>query len=223
MAKSAPGEASAVAPPDYPTSWVLDALLIDGEPVHVRPVRHDDGELLGAFHRNLTPTTVYYRYFGIHPMLSTDEVRHLVELDYRRRMAFAVLADDKLVGIGRYEWDGVDGTAELAFVVADAFQQRGVGTFLLDYLVAYGAEQGIARFTAEVLPGNPIMLRVFQASGLAVTEVRVDGVIRVQLDPRPTQEYLDRRGARERRSQAASMALLLRGARGRRARSRPTR
>jgi len=203
----APGAAD---PDRYPSSWVFDGLLIDGGAIRVRPLRGGDAAALTEFHAGLSGQTVYYRYFGSHPELSGSEAARLVEVDYGDRMAFGAFAAGALVGVGRYDREAT-GTAEIAFVVADAYQRRGVGTLLLEALVAYGAQQGIATFTAEVLPDNPAMLRVFLESGLAVTTAGGGGgTIAVTLSLAATPAYLDRRDERERASEAASMAHVLR-------------
>ena len=197
-------------PPNYPVSWELDALLIDGGPVHVRPLRPSDAEQLNAFHKELSSSTIYYRYFGEHPVLSENELVHLTTLDYKDRMAFGAFEGDEFIGVGRYDSEGPSLPAEVAFIVADAYQHRGVGTLLLENLVGYARELGINQFSADVLPDNPAMLRVFHESGLAVKETTQKDVIEVLLDLAPTALYLDRRDERERASEAASMAFFLR-------------
>ncbi len=193
----------------YPASWEIDGLLVDGGAVHVRPLRAGDAAALTEFHKGLSGRTVYYRYFGAHPELSGPEAAHLVEVDYQDRMAFAAFSGGSLVGVGRYDREAGD-TAEIAFVVADAYQRRGVGTLLLEALVGYGAQHGIATFTAEVLPDNPAMLRVFLESGLAVTTSSDEDAIGVTIALAETPAYLDRRDERERASEAASMQSVLR-------------
>lgn len=211
MARDAAAADRSDLPGRYPASWEVDGLLIDGGPVHVRPLRPGDDEALMAFHRGLSDQTVYYRYFGAHPELSAPEAAHLVDIDYQDRMAFAAFSGGGLVGVGRYDREP-DGTAEVAFVVADSYQRRGVGTLLLEALVGYGAQHRIATFTAEVLPDNPAMLRVFLESGLAVTTATGDEAIEVTIELAETPAYLDRRDERERASQAASLASVLRPA-----------
>jgi acyl-CoA synthetase (NDP forming)/RimJ/RimL family protein N-acetyltransferase len=210
MAQDVVTKHSEEASAPYPPLWEVDALLLDGEPIEIRPVRPDDGTRLAEFHRELGTATVYYRYFGIHTTLTETELARLVGVDYRSRMAFFAFASGRLVGVGRYEQDTPGSSAEMAFVVADDYQRRGIGTLLLESLVAYGAEQGVGRFTAEVLRANPAMLRVFRESGLTLIEVNEDDVVKVTIDPTPTPEYLDRRDERERAADAASVAFLLR-------------
>ncbi|MDA8290066.1 MAG: GNAT family N-acetyltransferase [Actinomycetota bacterium] len=209
MATDTGAVARSERPGRYPASWQVDGLLIDGGPVHVRPLRPEDAAPLIAFHRELSDRTVYYRYFGAHPEFSAPEAAHLVSLDYQDRMAFGAFSGGDLVGVGRYDREARD-TAEVAFVVSDAYQRRGVGTLLLEALVGYAAQHRVTTFTAEVLPDNPAMLRVFLESGLAVTTATGEDAIDVTIALADTPAYLDRRDERERASQAASMASVLR-------------
>ncbi|MCU1494940.1 MAG: hypothetical protein JWO62_2704 [Acidimicrobiaceae bacterium] len=169
----------------YPTSWEIDRFLLDGEPVHIGPLRPDDVERLSEFHAKLSSTTVYYRYFATHAVLPASETRapHRARQPgpdgLRRRRSRPAF------GVGRYEWDGSSREAEVAFVVADGFQRRGVGTLLLERLAAYAREQGIERFVAELLPENPGVIRVFRASGHWLQESATDGVVCVTIDLGP--------------------------------------
>ncbi len=102
----------------------------DGATVHVRPIRPNDGNRLLRFYRRLSPETVYGRFFIAHPGLSAGEVDHFTHVDYHDRLALVGEHADELVAVARY--DRVPGTvdAEVAFVVSDAHQGRGLGTLL---------------------------------------------------------------------------------------------
>ena len=200
-----------VLPSAYPVSWVADALLTDGTPIRLRPIRPSDGPALGEFHRGLSAETIHYRFFGAHPLLSEKELEHLVELDYAERMAFVAVAHRALIGVVRY--DRLDAQeAEVAFVVTDAYQGRGVGTLLLEHLTAYARERGYSRLLAEVLPDNAAMVRLVEQSGLPYTVVSGGEALRVLVSTEETDDYLARRDERERTAVAASIARLLRPA-----------
>ncbi len=116
---------------EYPAHWEADVVLADGGTVRVRPIRPDDGERLLGLHARLSPDSVYYRYFAPRPVLTPDEVAHLTGVDHRSRVALVASLRDQIVGVARY--DTVPGTsdAEVAFVVEDAHQGRGLGSVLL--------------------------------------------------------------------------------------------
>src|SRR4029453_6180709 len=116
-------------------------------------------------HARLSPETIRFRFFAPHPRLSPAEVERFTRVDHVDRVALvAVLGDDMLAG-GRY--DRIPGTdlAEVAFVVDDAHQGRGLGSVLLEHLAAIAAERGVRRFEADVLTDNVRMVRVFVDAG----------------------------------------------------------
>lgn len=186
--------------------------MANGRPLHVRPIVPADGDALRAFHARLSDESVYFRYFGVKPELSDDEVRHLTTLDYDRRVAFVGLLRGEIVGVARYE--GIDATtAEVAFVVRDDQQGRGVGSILLEHLAAAARERGIGRFVAETLPMNQRMLGTFRESGFEVSAHRNDDVIEVTFGIDATQASRAVQAAREQRAEARSIARLLSPAR----------
>ena len=111
--------------------------------------------------------------------------------------------------MGRY--DEVPGSplAEVAFVVDDAQQGRGLGSILLEHLAAAARERGLRRFEAEVLTANIKMIRVFQDAGYRI-EREVDGdSMRLAFDIEPTEHSVEVMRAREHRAEARSIARLL--------------
>ena len=105
--------------------------------------------------------------------------------------------------------------AEVAFVVEDAQQRRGLGSILLEHLAAAAQERGIRRFTAEVLAENRTMVRVFIDAGYAVSREYASGVLDLEFDIEPTEKSRAVRASREQRAEAASIARLLHPAVGR--------
>src|SRR5436309_3466236 len=123
----------AKAPGTYPAEWEFDALLADGATVHMRPIRPDDRDELAAFHESLSRETIYRRFFGAHPHLSEKEIERFTNVDYHDRFALVALVHGKLTAVGRYDSVAPE-VAEIAFVVADAYQGRGIGSLLLEQL-----------------------------------------------------------------------------------------
>jgi acyl-CoA synthetase (NDP forming)/RimJ/RimL family protein N-acetyltransferase len=198
-------------PPGYPSSWEFDGLLTTGGAVHVRPIEPDDVTLLAAFYANLTPGTIRSRYAGTQAAPSTEEVSHATEVDYRSRMAFVAIVSEELVALASYDRLSPDERgAEVAFLVADAYQHHGLATLLFESLVAYARTMGIDRFVADVLADNTDMLGVFGAIGLHSTQVNDNATIRVEIDLRPTPEYRASCDQREAVAEAASVAAILR-------------
>jgi acyl-CoA synthetase (NDP forming) len=133
-----------------------------------------------------------------------------VEVDHHDREAFVAELGDRLIAVGRYERLGPAATeAEVAFVVEDAHQGRGVGSVLLEHLAEAARDAGISRFVAEVLPQNGVMLRVFADAGYQVRRRYTDGVVHLEFPIAPTDASREVQQSREHRTEARSIARLL--------------
>jgi acyl-CoA synthetase (NDP forming)/RimJ/RimL family protein N-acetyltransferase len=187
-----------------------DIMLSDGSTAGVRQIRPEDGPAVVALHSRFSDRTRYLRYFSPYPRIPPRELEHFVNVDHHDREAFVVELGDELIAIGRYDRLGAGSTeAEVAFVVEDAHQGRGLGSVLLEYLAAAAREEGITRFVAEVLPINSTMLRVFADAGYTVEREYADGVVHLSFPIAPTPESMKVQWSREQRSEAASIARLL--------------
>lgn len=134
----------------------------------VRAVRPDDAPALQAFHHRLSPGTVRSRFLGAHPRLSDEEARRFTALRAAQQVALVATLDGEIVGVGRYIRILTGDTAEVAFVVQDGYQGRGIGTELLCLLARIGWDDGIRRFVADTLAENSPMLAVFRRTPRAV-------------------------------------------------------
>ena len=194
----------------YPKHWEADVVVADGGTVRLRPIRPDDAAALVAFHGGLSQRTRYLRYFSTYPTMSQRDLDRFVTVDYIARMAFVALLNGEIIGVGRYEGDPQEPSeAEIAFVVADAHQGRGIGSVLLEHLAAAARERGITSFTADVLAENPRMVRVFLDAGYQASRALDHGVVHLQfaIDETATPEAVARE--REQRSEARSIGRLL--------------
>ncbi|HYT10248.1 MAG TPA: GNAT family N-acetyltransferase, partial [Mycobacteriales bacterium] len=161
----------------YPAAWEADVVVADGGVVHVRPIGPQDADRLVGLHSRLSERTVYLRYFAPHPRLSDRDLHRFTHVDHRDRVALVAQLGDDVIGVGRY--DRIDGTAdaEVAFVIDDAQQGRGIGSLLLEHLAAAARERGIERFVAEVLAENSRMVRVFTDAGYQASYSYDSGVV----------------------------------------------
>ncbi len=155
---------------------------VDGNHLRLRAVAPQDAGALQEFHEGLSSETIYRRFLGPHPRLSAEEAQRFVTVDYVDRFALVVEDGDHLVAVGRY--DRLPGTdeAEVAFVVADAYQHHGIGKLLLDELARAARARGIVTVVASTLSDNRDMLRVFFDSGYDVTTSHSTGVVDVRFD-----------------------------------------
>jgi succinyl-CoA synthetase alpha subunit/GNAT superfamily N-acetyltransferase len=189
--------------------WECDALAADGAPIHLRSIVPADADALIEFHRSLSPESAYFRFFSFHPTLSRGEAEHFTHVDGNDRVALVALADDRMVAVGRYDRLRGSGDAEVAFVVADAYQGHGIGTLLLEHLAAIGVAAGLERFVAQVLPGNHRMLGVFRQSGFEESARLATDVVEVVLPLRLLPAAIDAIEAREHNAEVRSIDRLL--------------
>ncbi len=195
--------------PEYPAHWEADVVLRDGATGHLRPITAQDADAVQAFHMAQSQSSIYMRFFTYKSKLTPKELRRFTELDYRDRVAFVITHGQAIIGIGRYDRLDDPTEAEVAFNVSDSNQGRGLGSILLEHLAVAARENGIDRFTAEVLPENRKMMQVFSEAGYEVHRRYDDGVISLNFDIDPTEKSRAVMESREHRADARSVAGLL--------------
>jgi RimJ/RimL family protein N-acetyltransferase len=172
----------------YPCELEVDRRIVDGSLLHVRPILPSDAQRLRKFHDSLSSETQYRRFFSAHPHLSWSEALRFTSVDYSDRLALIAEFADRLVGVARYDRLPETASAEVAFVVTDDWQHRGVGTMLLSELAKAAGMRGINRFVAETLVDNALMIAVFSESGFQVHREWRGGVLHVWFDIEPDDE-----------------------------------
>ena len=202
--------AQPAAPSPYPSQWECDVVLSDGGTAHLRPIRADDVEQLRALHGRLSQQSIYYRFFSPIPTLPEPQLHRLAEVDYCDRFALVAELDAQVVAVVRYDRDPAEPiAAEVAFVVADDQQRRGLATVMLEHLAAVARSNGIERFDAETLPDNRPMMDVFRHAGFDVTSHFESGVIAVSFSLSPSAELDEHIEERERAAVVASIRRIL--------------
>jgi GNAT superfamily N-acetyltransferase len=139
----------------------------------IRPIRPSDAPGLQAFHGRLSEETIRRRYFSAHPLLSDEEARYFTELDPNTQAATIATVERQIIAVGRYIRVPDSETADVAFVVDDRYQRRGLGSRFLATLVPIAWNHGIRFFVADTQSDNLAMLRVFFRSTAVVTVQRV--------------------------------------------------
>jgi len=163
--------------------------LRDGTTVVVRALRAEDRARIAAAVRGLDAQSIYTRMFSYRSGLSDAELDRIMRVvPGREELLVATVGeggDERIVGSARYVADLAAATAperaEVAFVVEEDFQGRGLAGQLFAQLAALARRHGIRHFDAEVLPGNKGMLAVFRKAGLPLQERREDGVVHLSL------------------------------------------
>ncbi len=184
-------------------------LLRDGQAAHLRPISGDDEQLLVDFYEQVSAESKYMRFFAPMPRLSERDVARFTHVDHHDRVAFVLTVAQRMIAVGRFDkiTDGSDGPveAEVAFLVQDAHQGRGIAQLLLEHLAQAGRERGIDMFVAEVLPENVRMIQIFREAGYQVAGGFSDGVMRLEFPINATDTSVSVMQAREHRAEAASI------------------
>ncbi len=179
---------SAIRP--YPLQYARPWTLRDGTPITIRPIRAEDEPLMVAFHHTLGEGTVYTRYFhhlNLDQRIAHERLTRICFIDYDREMALVAERDDPetgraILGVGRLSKIRGTSEAEFAILIADPYQQQGLGTELLGRLVAIGRDEQISAIIAEILPENPGMRRVVQTLGFHTRYDWQEGVVHARLE-----------------------------------------
>ncbi len=188
--------------------YAAEGILRDGTSVHVRAIRADDRAALASAFAQLSPESVYLRFFRAKQRLTDDELTRFTQLDFVERAALLATlrleGRERIVGVARYAVTH-PGRAEVAFTVGDAYQGRGVGSLLLEHLVLVARDNGITEFEADVLGENNRMLRVFAHSGFRVTRSLDAGVFHLSFPTAETPAHQEAHDRRERTAAAESV------------------
>lgn len=195
-------------PPGYPAGWEADVVLSDGGLARLRPIRPQDAQLLVDFYARVSDESKYLRFFAPYPRLSDRDVERFTTLDYVDRVAFILTVGDRMIAVGRYERLEND-QAEVAFLVEDAHQGRGIGQLLLEHLAEAARERGITGFVAEVLPENARMAQVFADAGYKVRRQFEDGLLLVEFPILPSDTSVGVMERREHRAEGESVRRML--------------
>ncbi|WP_328332315.1 bifunctional acetate--CoA ligase family protein/GNAT family N-acetyltransferase [Streptomyces sp. NBC_00455] len=193
---------------EYPAHWEADVVLRDGGTARIRPITAEDADRLVSFYELVSPESKYYRFFAPYPRLSAKDVHRFTHHDYVDRVGLAAMVGGEFIATVRYDRIGAH-EAEVAFLVQDAHQGRGVASALLEHIAAVAREREVSRFTAEVLPANNKMIKVFTDAGYEQQRSFEDGSVHLTFDLEPTEASLAVQRAREQRAEARSVQRLL--------------
>jgi acyl-CoA hydrolase/RimJ/RimL family protein N-acetyltransferase len=179
--------ADQILPSAHPYPKHLEEILKlrDGEQLLIRPIRADDEEKIKGMFYTFSEQTKYLRYHGTLKSLPHNKLQVFCNVDYDTEMALVVVrgraGHEEILGVGRYMTNPGQRSAEMAFVVSDNWQRKGIGTHLFKRLVDIGRQSGINQFNADVLPENSGMLKIFHRSGLNTETQTEEGVVRVTM------------------------------------------
>jgi RimJ/RimL family protein N-acetyltransferase len=142
----------------------VHVVIDEGLELLLRPLQPDDKRRIAQAFERLSPETRYRRFFAPLPRLNEQDLRYLTEVDHHDHEALAAVNPENgaIVGVARYVRSDDPTEAEVAVVVGDPWQGRGVATALLQRLVARAREAGIDHFVALVMSDNTDALELFR-------------------------------------------------------------
>jgi acetyltransferase len=185
-----PDDGALAQRPDGPSHWLQSYpahlsqtwTLPSGQSLVVRPIRHDDGECELAFVSGLSFRSRYQRLLSGGVKATPEWIDFMTRIDYRRHMAFAATTTvdgaEQFVGVGRYVVDSPGPGADVALVLADAWQGQGLGRRLLATLLEHAASVGIREAVGIVLADNAAMLGLARSMGFSVRSDPRDGTVK---------------------------------------------
>jgi acetyltransferase len=153
----------------YPQEDESHMVSVDGRRIFVRPVKPEDAPLFTAFFRTLSPTTIYYRFFGALKELNPEMLARFTQIDYDREIALVAIDEDSptdsMLGVARIIGDADGRTGEFAVLVGDVWQGKGIGGNLLEKCLSIAEKQGFESVHGIVLHENRNMLALGKKLG----------------------------------------------------------
>jgi acyl-CoA hydrolase/GNAT superfamily N-acetyltransferase len=174
----------------YPARYERREEFEKGLKIFFRPVRPDDERGIQRLFHRLSPQSRYYRFFTAMTAFPHRKAQEMAVVDYAGDMAIVGILPMKeeheeqkeIVAAAQYMVSGRSGFAEVAVMVSDEYHNRGIGSFLIRYLIQIARENGIKGFIADVLAQNKAMLRVFLKSGYDIHLEQDEGDYHLSFD-----------------------------------------
>jgi acyl-CoA synthetase (NDP forming)/GNAT superfamily N-acetyltransferase len=188
-------------------------LLRDGQSVCLRAATAEDISAVEVLMKSVSSESLQMRFMAAVSYVSRALIETLCSGDPSERLSLLAIVgqepDFRVVGIGNYASLGLGGKAEVAFLVQDEYQGRGISTLLLERLAGIAAANGFVGFEAEVLYENQQMINVFRDSGFEVHQAMEGGSIHVEFPVGGLASLRERVELRDRIAAANSMLPLL--------------
>jgi len=171
----------------YPEQYESHEVTLAGLSVFIRPIRPEDAPLLVELFDTLSPTSIYYRFFGTLKGLPHSMLVRFTQVDYDREIDMVALEKangdkERMVATARVISDPDGKRAEFAILVGDPWQGKGVGARLLERCLAIAKERGIETVWGIVLPENTGMLALARKLGFKVSKSDDPGELEVTID-----------------------------------------
>ncbi len=188
-------------------------LLKDGQGILLKPATPADFPLIKSFMKRVSRESLHMRFMAAVSEVSDDLIKNLCTGDFRESGCLLAITgegeNERVVGVGNYTATGNGRSAEIAFLIEDDFQGKGISTLLLERLAGLAAANGIIELEAEVLPDNQPMINVFKSSGFTVHQVWSSDTIHIELPVGSAAALWKKAELRERIAVANSLSPIL--------------
>jgi acetyltransferase len=173
----------------YPSRYVAPWTMKDGGQVTMRPIRPEDEPLMVRFHETLSERSVYLRYFhlmNLEQRTTHERLTRICFIDYDREMALVAVrrnpetGESEILGVGRLMKTHGTGEAEIAVLISDVWQGRGLGRELLSRLLVVAADDKLTHVVADILPDNRGVMRILEKLGFALRHSLDDDVVHAE-------------------------------------------
>jgi acetyltransferase len=175
----------------YPAQYVSSWKMKNGEDVTIRPIRPEDEPMMVKFHETLSDRTVYLRYFSslsLRRRISHERLERICFGDYDREMVMVAELSDPatkdrmIVGVGRMNRLLDQNQAEVAVLISDQYQNKGLGHKLLRRVLEIAREEKVTQVSAEIMPDNIAMQMIVKRLGFRVRTSSDMSSVRAYLD-----------------------------------------
>ena len=169
----------------YPQDVATTHVFKDDLNVRFRAIKPSDEEQMRRLFYRFSDKVVYYRYFSPIKTMPHSKMQEYVNVDYRRAMALVAMVGEagegKLIAEARYVIPAHSNSADIAFVVDEEYQGKGIGSYLFHRLVQLACQRGVRGFTADVLATNKGMMKVFERSELPIKARLSSGIYELEI------------------------------------------
>lgn len=170
---------------EYPEHLETWKTTKEGFEILLRPVKISDEPLLKDFFYDLTDQSLYRRFMSVRKDVPHTRLQEFCIIDFSKEMVIVAVTRkgevERIIGVSQYGIDKTSYTAEVAFVVRDDHQKKGIGNELMLYLTYLAKTEGLLGFTAEVLIENRGMLHLFEKNFPDLGKRIVNGIYELKM------------------------------------------
>ncbi len=166
---------------DYSSNYPEDLEIVknfkDNVDIKFRPIKASDEDMMRELFYLFSDEAKYLRYFSRVNSMPHKNMQRYVAVDYDRTLSIVGVVEtgrtQKIIAEARYAYYENDGSYEMAFIVDESWQGRGIATFLMEYLIEIAGKRGLKTLSATVLYENSKMIKVFKKASVK-PEISVD-------------------------------------------------